>query len=231
MTDASQRAARALSIERVLTHRGRHHKRSIRPHVNPHTTRIEVKRYLSGPSANSAPVLRHPFRWPTTSSFRSRILPVFDAATATLPTRHITRGDASAARSAHAHGRLCMLLLAAARGITPSRSRRKTRRPPRVRSSASRSIRRTMPLPELAAHRFDPSDGLDIDEVAMLAVANNPDLKLSRDDLGIARAQAYSAGLAARSAIERVERLSGRGRHHARVQLWPEHRRHGDRAA
>ncbi|TCF96689.1 transporter [Paraburkholderia strydomiana] len=53
----------------------------------------------------------------------------------------------------------------------------------------------TMPLPELAAHRFDPSDGLDIDEVAMLAVANNPDLKLARDDLGIACAQAYSAGL------------------------------------
>jgi outer membrane protein TolC len=53
----------------------------------------------------------------------------------------------------------------------------------------------TMPLPELAAHRFDPSDGLDIVEVAMLAVANNPDLKLARDDLGIARAQAFSAGL------------------------------------
>ncbi|CAM2157559.1 Outer membrane protein TolC [Pararobbsia alpina] len=53
----------------------------------------------------------------------------------------------------------------------------------------------TMPLPELAAHRFDPSDGLDIEEVAMLAVANNPDLKLARDDLGIARAQAFSAGL------------------------------------
>ncbi|MDE1179876.1 TolC family protein [Paraburkholderia sp.] len=53
----------------------------------------------------------------------------------------------------------------------------------------------TMPLPSLAAHRFDPSDGLDIEEVAMLAVANNPDLKLTRDDLGIARAQAFSAGL------------------------------------
>ena len=53
----------------------------------------------------------------------------------------------------------------------------------------------TMPLPELSAHRFDPSDGLDIEEVAMLAVANNPDLKLARDDLGIARAQAFSAGL------------------------------------
>jgi len=53
----------------------------------------------------------------------------------------------------------------------------------------------TMPLPSLAAHRFDPSDGLDMEEVAMLAVANNPDLKLARDDLGIARAQAFSAGL------------------------------------
>jgi outer membrane protein TolC len=53
----------------------------------------------------------------------------------------------------------------------------------------------TMPLPELAARRFDPADGLDIGEVAMLAVANNPDLKLARDDLGIARAQAFSAGL------------------------------------
>jgi outer membrane protein TolC len=54
---------------------------------------------------------------------------------------------------------------------------------------------RGMPLPELASHRFDPSDGLDIEEVAMLAVANNPDLKLTRDDLKIARAQAFSAGL------------------------------------
>jgi outer membrane protein TolC len=53
----------------------------------------------------------------------------------------------------------------------------------------------TMPLPELAAHRFDPSDGLDIEEVAMLAVANNPDLTLARGDLHIAQAQAFSAGL------------------------------------
>lgn len=53
----------------------------------------------------------------------------------------------------------------------------------------------TMPLPSLARHRFDPSDGLDIEEIAMLAMANNPDLKLARDDLGIARAQAFSTGL------------------------------------
>ncbi|BFI95342.1 MAG: TolC family protein [Rhodanobacter sp.] len=52
-----------------------------------------------------------------------------------------------------------------------------------------------MPLPALAAHRFDPADGLDATEVAMLAVANNPELKVQRDALGIARAQAFAAGL------------------------------------
>lgn len=52
-----------------------------------------------------------------------------------------------------------------------------------------------MPLPELAAYPFDPSDGLDITEVAMLAVANNPQLKVARDDSGISRAQAFAAGL------------------------------------
>jgi outer membrane protein TolC len=72
---------------------------------------------------------------------------------------------------------------------------------PQDTSTSARSLERiridpaSMPLPELAAHRFDSADGLDIDEVAMLAVANNPELKLARDDLGIARAQAYSAGL------------------------------------
>lgn len=53
----------------------------------------------------------------------------------------------------------------------------------------------SMPVPELRAHRFDPSDGLDVTEVAMLAVANNPDLRSQRDDEGIARAQAFAAGL------------------------------------
>ena len=52
-----------------------------------------------------------------------------------------------------------------------------------------------MPMPELAAHRFDPEDGLDMTEVAMIAVANNPQLKLARDDAGISGAQAYAAGL------------------------------------
>lgn len=52
-----------------------------------------------------------------------------------------------------------------------------------------------MPAAGLAAHRYDPSDGLDAGEVAMLAVANSPDLKLKRDELGISRAQAFAAGL------------------------------------
>lgn len=52
-----------------------------------------------------------------------------------------------------------------------------------------------MPLPELSSHKFDPEDGLDMTEVAMIAVANNPELKLARDDAGIASAQAFAAGL------------------------------------
>ena len=52
-----------------------------------------------------------------------------------------------------------------------------------------------MPSAELKAYHFDPTDGLDITEVAMLAVANNPDLKSLRSDLGVSRAQAFSAGL------------------------------------
>ena len=72
---------------------------------------------------------------------------------------------------------------------------------PAVTSTSQTQVQRIqidpsrMPLPELASHRFDPSDGFDIEEVAMLAVANNPALKLARDDLHIACAQAYSAGL------------------------------------
>lgn len=54
---------------------------------------------------------------------------------------------------------------------------------------------RDMPLPELATHVFDPSDGLDMTEVAMLAVANNPELKVARSDAAVSRAQAFAAGL------------------------------------
>lgn len=44
-------------------------------------------------------------------------------------------------------------------------------------------------------HPFDPSHGLDMTDVAILAVANNPELKLARDARGVAHAQAFAAGL------------------------------------
>ncbi|MGH8184781.1 MAG: TolC family protein [Rhodanobacteraceae bacterium] len=53
----------------------------------------------------------------------------------------------------------------------------------------------SMPTPKLRAYPFDPANGLDVTEVAMLAVANDPQLKVQRDAAGIAHAQAYSAGL------------------------------------
>ena len=52
-----------------------------------------------------------------------------------------------------------------------------------------------LPFRKLNSHLFNPADGLDIDEVAMLAVANNPQLRQARDGLGIARAQSFAAGL------------------------------------
>lgn len=52
-----------------------------------------------------------------------------------------------------------------------------------------------MPTVALAHHRFDPADGLDSTEVAMLAVANSPHLRVMRDKLGVSRAQAFAAGL------------------------------------
>jgi outer membrane protein, heavy metal efflux system len=53
----------------------------------------------------------------------------------------------------------------------------------------------SMPTPALRAYTFDPSNGLDVTEVAMLAVANDPQLKIQRDAAGVTHAQAYAAGL------------------------------------
>lgn len=52
-----------------------------------------------------------------------------------------------------------------------------------------------LPFRNLSTHVFNPDDGLDMDEVAMLAVANNPQLRQLRDELGIAHAQSFAAGL------------------------------------
>ncbi|KAF3997729.1 TolC family protein [Glaciimonas immobilis] len=51
-------------------------------------------------------------------------------------------------------------------------------------------------LPELPLHSFAAGpEGLDMTDVAILAVVNNPDLKLARNDAHIAHAQAFSASL------------------------------------
>ncbi|QRX81666.1 TolC family protein [Glaciimonas sp. PAMC28666] len=55
---------------------------------------------------------------------------------------------------------------------------------------------RQLSLPELGAHSFAPApDGLDMTDIAILAVLNNPDLKSARNDAHIAHAQAFSASL------------------------------------
>ena len=52
-----------------------------------------------------------------------------------------------------------------------------------------------LPFGSLRNHVFNPADGFDSDELAMLAVANNPQLRQTRDGLGVVRAQAFAAGL------------------------------------
>ncbi|SEK15901.1 MULTISPECIES: TolC family protein [unclassified Variovorax] len=50
-------------------------------------------------------------------------------------------------------------------------------------------------LPALAPRAFDASDGLDFDEVATLAVVNNPELRIARSAAGVSAAQAFAARL------------------------------------
>lgn len=90
-------------------------------------------------------------------------------------------------------GLLVPLALAACAGYTPQPLH--TGAEPTASPSSPQVDAARMPMPSLRAHRFDPSDGLDITETAMLAVANNPELRLARDDAHIARSQAFSAGL------------------------------------
>jgi hypothetical protein len=54
---------------------------------------------------------------------------------------------------------------------------------------------RQLPLPLLRSHPFNPENGLDMIEVAILAVINNPDLKARRRQAEVARAQLFDARL------------------------------------
>lgn len=55
--------------------------------------------------------------------------------------------------------------------------------------------RKNLPLPEMAAHPFNAHGRLDMDDVAILAVVNNPDLKVARANAQVLHAQAFAAGL------------------------------------
>lgn len=50
-------------------------------------------------------------------------------------------------------------------------------------------------FPELASHVLNLQGELDMTDLAILAVLNNPELKLARDEAGISHAQAFAAGL------------------------------------
>jgi cobalt-zinc-cadmium efflux system outer membrane protein len=52
-----------------------------------------------------------------------------------------------------------------------------------------------LPLPMLRSHPFNPENGLDMTEVAILAVINNPELKARRRQADVARAQLFNARL------------------------------------
>lgn len=54
---------------------------------------------------------------------------------------------------------------------------------------------RDIPLPRLARQQVNLDQPLAMPAVAALAVLNNPQLRLMRDRLGVARAQAFAAGL------------------------------------
>lgn len=55
--------------------------------------------------------------------------------------------------------------------------------------------RARLAMPGLRRHHFDARDGLDMTEVAMLAVVNNPGLREARAQMNVAHAQAFAAGL------------------------------------
>lgn len=64
----------------------------------------------------------------------------------------------------------------------------------RVKSDAQ-AIDNPLLRPLLNKLSFDLSDGLSLDEAAILAVVVNPGLKAERDRLGLARAQVFKAGI------------------------------------
>jgi outer membrane protein TolC len=68
---------------------------------------------------------------------------------------------------------------------------------PDLRQSATQLVIAAdrLPLRETGSHRFDPRRPLDMDDVAMIAIARNPDLRAMRQRVGVALAQVFAAGI------------------------------------
>jgi outer membrane protein TolC len=92
---------------------------------------------------------------------------------------------------------LCVSMLYLVLASCASYQARPLNTKPTLLSEVPRSLVREsqMPMPELAAHSFNPDDGLDMTEVAMLAITNNPDLNVARDEGGIAQAELKAAAV------------------------------------
>lgn len=90
------------------------------------------------------------------------------------------------------------IVMAVATLLTACATYRPLALPSRVGTARVQDVRikrSSLPTRDLAVHRFDPRDGLDETETAMLAVADNPQLRVLRDDAGIGHAEAFAAGL------------------------------------
>lgn len=66
---------------------------------------------------------------------------------------------------------------------------------PSFATASTINLQAIQPFPRLAAYPFNPDNGLDSTEIQMLAVSQNPALRLARQNLGVVQAQAYAAGL------------------------------------
>ncbi len=105
------------------------------------------------------------------------------------------RADAS---RRHVSGCMLALALAAALGLGACATYTPRSLPQQPDLAAHVPLRidsGALSLPALRRHIFNPADGLDMTEVAMLAVVNNPDLKAQRRQDGVARAQLFAARL------------------------------------
>lgn len=84
-------------------------------------------------------------------------------------------------------------------------------------ASVAAAARRLPPLAGALARGIDPAAGLDMTDVSLLALVNNPDLALARGDAAVARAQALSAGLLPDPQLALAGDLNNTGPDHIRA--------------